>query len=80
MEKYSKNIISTEMNTQSTDRVSLTKEYDKIQQSLLGAYNQVLEDEASELQSNIQSFNTDLDSFQFAVTIMDKWKHLLEKK
>ena len=68
------------MNTQNTDHASLTREYDRMQQCLLSAYNQVLECEASELQSNIQSYNTDLDSFQFAITIMDKWKDLLEKK
>ena len=78
--EHGKVFISTKMNTQNNDRVSLTKEYDRIQQCLLTAYNQVLESEASELQSNIQTFNTELDSFQFAITIMDKWKESLEKK
>ena len=69
---------NSEMNTQNTEHERMMLFC--LLPQIIDTQYQVLEEEASELYSNIQDFHSDLDNFETALAIMEKWKQSLEKK
>ena len=69
---------NSDMNTQNTEHERMMLFC--LLPQIIDTQYQVLEEEASELYSNIQDFHSDLDNFETALAIMEKWKQSLEKK